>query len=484
MEVCDCNEEMINITQESLEESESYFQKKSEENPFISIDDNNFSKDNTDAINAQFYKDSLNDIPKPIKINKNEKGRFDINSLPKCQLPIKIDYSANINNMINDGRKVLQNIVKPHEQKSVIANQNHDLKQLALAKSKLNWYGVEIPLEIRLTHINTVTQGLTHIIFPIKLVNTDEKETFCNTKENFSNLISSYIISKIGNEITNLTKSDLVSKIGNEVDNLSKSDIVSKIGNEINNLSNIGNLTKSDIVSKIGNEIDNLSKSDIVSKIGNEITNLSKSDIASKLRNEIDNLSKSDIVSKIGNEITNLSKSDIISKIGNEITNLSNIGNLTKSDIVSKIGNEINNLSKSDVAFKIGNEIRNLLKSDISTKIGNEIRKLSPSEVVDKVKEIDNKLPNIELDKLDLKSIITTNNVNLEGLNKKLENMNFNEIATKFNNQKFSLNDINSLLNLNTLVENTENIPTYNCCAPNYGNVVNINNSYGFQLFY
>jgi len=141
-ENCGCNEKMTNIVQESLEESEQYFQKKTKQNPFISINDNNFSKDNTAAINAQLYKESLNDIPKTIKIEKNQKGRFDINSLPQCKLSIKIDYSTNINNMINDGRKIIQDIVKPHEQKSVIADQKHDLKQLSLTKSKLNWHGV------------------------------------------------------------------------------------------------------------------------------------------------------------------------------------------------------------------------------------------------------------------------------------------------------------------------------------------------------
>jgi len=327
--------------------------------------------------------------------------------------------------MINDGRKIIQDIVKPHEQKSVIADQKHDLKQLSLTKSKLNWHGVEIPLEIRLTHINTVTQGLTHIIFPIKLVDTNEQETFYNTIEDFSDLLNSDVISKLGNELNNLSKSDVISKLGNELNNLSKSDVVSKLGNEINNLS----------------------KSDVVSKLGNELNNLSKSD----------------------NELNYLAKFDIISKIGNEINNLS------KSDIISKIDNEINNLSKSDVAFKIGNEIRNLLKSDISTKIANKIRKLSPSEIITKVEEISNKLPDIKLDKLDLKSVITTANVNLEKLNKKLKDMNFNQIVTKFNNQQFSLNDIHSLLNLNTLVEDTENIPKYNCCAQNYGKIANIN---------
>jgi hypothetical protein len=477
MEDCACNEKMINITQESLEESESYFEKKSKENPFISINDNNFSDDNTDAINAQFYKDSLNDIPKVIKIKKDQKGRFDINSLPKCQLPIKINYSSNINNMINDGRKVVQDMVKPNEQKSVIANQKHDLRQFALTKSKLNWYGDEIPLEIRLTHLNTDTQGFTHIIFPIKLVNKDEKES--NTIEEFSNFLDLDIVSKLGNEIVNLSKADIVSKLGNEINNLSKADLVSKIGNEINNLS------KADIVSKLGNEINNLSNSELVSKLGNEITNLSKADLITKLGNEINNLSKADLVSKIGNEINNLSKADIVSKLSNEINNLSRsdviskigneITNLSKSDVISKIGNEINNLSKSDISFKIGNEIRNLLKSDISIKIGNEIRKLSPSEVIGKIKEIDNKLPDIKIDKLDLTSIIKTPNVNLQVLNKKLEDINFNEIVTKFDNQKFSLNDINSLLNLNTLVEDTDTIPEYNCCALNYGKVVNVN---------
>ena len=470
---CNCNEKMTNINQESLEETEAYFQRMNDQDPYISINNNNFSNDNADAINAQLYKYSLNDIPKVVKIEKNQKGRITINTLPRCKLPIKAEYSTNMNIMINNGKKIFQDMIKSEEQKSMIANERHNLRQVGWAKSRFNWHGKEIPLEIRLTHINTVTQNLTHIIFPIKLVNSKKKERFHNTIENFD------ILSKLGNEITNLTKTDIIAKVGNEINNLSKTDIISKLGNEIGNLSKtdiltkldneIDNLSKTDIISKIGNEINNLSKTNIISKIGNEINNLSKTDIIDKLGNEINNLSKTDIIAKLGNEINNLSKTDIISKIGNEIDNLS------KTDIISKIGNEIDNLSKTDITFKIGNEIRNLLKSDITTKIGNEIRKLSPFEIIDKVKEINNKLPDIKLNKLDLKSIVSNTNVNLDNLNKKLENMNFNKIAKKFNNQKFSLNDINSLLNLNTLIEDTTNIPTYNCCAPNYGKVVDIN---------
>jgi len=403
---CGCNEKMTNITQESLEETQKYFEEKNKRNPYISIDDNNFSDDNTDAINAQLYKYSLNDIPKVVKIQKNKKGRVNINTLPKCQLPIKANYSTNTNIMINDGKKIIQDMIKPNEQKSIIANESHDLKQVAWTKSKLNWYGVEIPLEIRLTHINTVTQNLTHIIFPIKLVDTDKKESFYNTIENFSNLLNFDIISKLDNEINNLSKTDLVS--------------------------NLGNLSKTDIISKLGNEINNLSKTDLISKLGNEIGNLSKTDIISKLSNEVNNLSKTDLVSKLGN--------------------------LSKTDIASKLDNEINNLSKTDIISKLSNEISNLSKK----------------EIIIKVKEIDSKLTDVKVDKLDLKSLITTN-VNLENLNKKLKDMNFNKIVKKFNNQKFSLNDINSLLNLNTLVEDKENIPTYNCCAPNFGKVINVN---------
>jgi hypothetical protein len=145
---CDCNEKMTNIVQESLQESEKYFNEKSNNDPYISISDNEFSDDNTDSINAQFYKNSINNLEELPSIKKNKSGRVNLNKLQKCTLPIKADYSANINNMVNDGKKITQDMVKSDEQKSMISNQKHDLRQISWTKSRLNWYGKKIPLEI------------------------------------------------------------------------------------------------------------------------------------------------------------------------------------------------------------------------------------------------------------------------------------------------------------------------------------------------
>ena len=163
---CDCAENMANIQQETYDETRAHFDKINEKEMYIStddlldidIDEEVLTLHNLEDVNNFSYlEDNKN------KQYKNKEGRININKLPKCKLPIKVDYKTNINNMVNDGRKVVQDMVKPAEHKSMIGNQRHNLKQVSWTKSKLNWHGEKMPLEIRLSHMNTETQQLTHI---------------------------------------------------------------------------------------------------------------------------------------------------------------------------------------------------------------------------------------------------------------------------------------------------------------------------------
>jgi hypothetical protein len=149
---------------------------------------------------------------------------------------------------------------------------------------------------------------------------------------------------------------------------------------------------------------------------------------------------------------------------------------------IKKIGNIDENKIKELVKIKLDDTIKERV-NNIVTNLVKEVPKIKnipnieKPEVAISVKEIKDKLENVNLDKLDIKQILRKKEkeeVDLEKLNQKLEKINFNEVTKDFNNQEFSLYDINSLLNLNELIKDTKNIPTYKCCTPNIGEMVNI----------
>jgi len=82
-------------------------------------------------------------------------------------------------------------------------------------------------------------------------------------------------------------------------------------------------------------------------------------------------------------------------------------------------------------------------------------------------------LSSINHNKIDVKTI--PSNVNLDDLSNKLSNSNFNSIMNQIKNVKYSISDIKNLLNLNTLLINTNIIPEYICCSPVKGELINFN---------
>lgn len=316
---------------------------------------------------------SINDVF-PNLPKKNNKKRIDLEKLPECSMPMKMKFSSNINNMMNNGNQIYQDIVTPTlgAQQSQIGNDNFNLKQISWTKSKLNWHDEEIPLEIRLTNINNNTGQLTHIIFPVKLI--DEKLT-----ESFNNTLTYPVSVQNNGEQNN--------------------------GEQLN--------------------IEQLIKNFDLNSFLNQI-------------------------------ITILSDTKLIDK------NLSNI-----KDVIEK---------NSDFLKKIKEEASKLINniSQIDPTIKNKFD-LNDPDIVSKIVNIKNKLTEDTLKKLDLSNIMNTVGIDLDKFKIILDKINFNEVAKHFENQQFSTYDINSFMNLNSLLTDKSDVPSYLCCSPNYGKVVSVN---------
>jgi len=314
----------------------------------------------------------------------NNKSRININDLPECKMPMKIQFGSNQNSLVNDGRQLVQNMTNPHEQSSIVGNKKHILKQVSWCKSNLNWYGEEMPLEIRLTNTNIDDNTVTHIVFPVKLVEQNKlKEGFADMKPlNLNNFLS---------------------------DSKTK-DALDYLGTKLN-------------IPMIKQE----KLQEIIPKNIQETT-----------------LFKS------------IQDSSLVKKIQDP-------------SLMKNIQDSVKNIQDS----KIFKNIQEIIPVNTESLLKN-ISNMNSEEVISKINSIKTQLSGINLDKLDVKEILTTDNINLKSLNKKLNDMNFNQISQNFKNQQFSLHDINSLLNLNSILQDSSVVPAYKCCGSTFGKVVNI----------
>ena len=311
---------------------------------------------------------ALSVIP-PIISNNN--SRININDLPECKMDMKIQFGSNQNSLINDGKQLVQNMTNPQDQSAVIGNKKHVLKQVSWTKSNLNWHGEEMPLEIRLTNMNIGDNSVTHIVFPVKLVDQNKlTEAFTDIKS------------------TNFN--ELVSKLSNFLSDPKTKDAMDDLGKKLN-----------------------------IPTINQEVIN----------------------------KIIPKNIQEIIPK---------NIQEIIPKDI-SKIN--------------IDSLVKNLTSTFPSLK---DIPNINSEEVISKLNNIKTQLSDINLDKLDMKQILATNDVDLKSLDKKLKDINFNQIAQNFKNEQFSLYDINSFLNLNSILKDSSVIPAYKCCGSTIGKVVNV----------
>ena len=338
----------------------------------------------------------------------NNKSRININDLPECKMPMKIKFGSNQNNLVNNGRQLLQNMTNPEDQSAVIGNKKHLLKQVSWSKSNLNWYGEEMPLEIRLTNTNLDDNSVTHIVFPVKLVDQNK------LTEGFT-------------DIKPVNFNELVSKISNFLSDPKTKDALDDLGTKLH-------------IPIIKQEI----LQEIIPK------NIQDSSLFKTIQDPtlLKNIQDSQIFKTIQDPtlLKNIQDSKIFKNIQEVIP-----------ENISKLNTEI--------------LVTNLTSTFPSLK---KIPNINSEEVITKINNIKTQLSGINLDKLDMKQILATKNVDLKSLEKKLSDVKFNQIAQNFKNEQFSLYDINSFLNLNSILKDSSVVPAYKCCGSTIGKVVNI----------
>lgn len=146
----------------------------------------NFSQNDEPSIGdiLPFEHVKLPNVPIP-KIPTLKKGeRYELLDLPFCDERFRASYSSNSNNIVNDGAKIYQDMLKPYEQKAEIGNKPQGLTQISWKKSYFSYNEKPIALELQFSHVAPSTGKVTKVIFPLSF--TPEKKT-----EGFSNTIRS-----------------------------------------------------------------------------------------------------------------------------------------------------------------------------------------------------------------------------------------------------------------------------------------------------
>lgn len=115
-------------------------------------------------------------VPKIPLLKKGEK--FEILDLPYFDELLDISYSININNIVNDGSKIYQNIVNPHTQNAKIQNVDYGLSQILWKKSYFSYNGKPVGLELQFTHVAPYNGKVTKIVFPLSFTSD-----FANTSK-------------------------------------------------------------------------------------------------------------------------------------------------------------------------------------------------------------------------------------------------------------------------------------------------------------
>jgi hypothetical protein len=123
-------------------------------------------------------------VPKIPLLKKGEK--YELLDLPYCNERFWASYSSNIQNIVNDGSKIYQDMQKPYEQKAEIGNKPQGLTQISWKKSYFSYNEKPVPLQLEFSHVVPSTGKVTKVIFPLSF--TPEKKI-----ENFATIDKTYI---------------------------------------------------------------------------------------------------------------------------------------------------------------------------------------------------------------------------------------------------------------------------------------------------
>jgi hypothetical protein len=145
----------------------------------LNLSHNNQKVEKMNSTIKPFDNQSSNLIIPKLKLLKSGE-KIEILDLPYCKKDFKVEYGSNINYILNDGKKIYQDILKPNEQQAFIDAKKQGLTQVSWKKSIFTYNNKKVPLELQLTHLDSKTGKITKIIYPLSLES--------DTKENFSNL--------------------------------------------------------------------------------------------------------------------------------------------------------------------------------------------------------------------------------------------------------------------------------------------------------
>ena len=126
-------------------------------------------------------------IPKIPLLKKGEK--YELLDLPFCDERFRASYASNTNNIVNDGSKIYQDMVKPYEQKAEIGNKPQGLTQISWKKSYFSYNGKPVGLELHFSHVAPATGKVTKVIFPLSFTPEKKKEGFANASAKNKDII-------------------------------------------------------------------------------------------------------------------------------------------------------------------------------------------------------------------------------------------------------------------------------------------------------
>ena len=125
----------------------------------------------------------LSSIP-IINIQSLKKGEtYELLDLPYCKEKFYASYSSNTNNILNDGSKIYQDMLKPYDQRAEIANKRQGLSQISWKKSYFSYNEKLVPLELQFTHVDPGTGKVTKVVFPLSFTPKKKSEGFANIIE-------------------------------------------------------------------------------------------------------------------------------------------------------------------------------------------------------------------------------------------------------------------------------------------------------------
>lgn len=137
-----------------------------------------------------FYNDekmmSLGNIPKI-----DTQPKIEITSLVKCRPILYAEYDTNYNHIINDGKKIYSDTIKPLDNRIIYDGHRYNLASIEFNKGTTTFNEKKVHLEMHLVHTSTINDYILRIVIPLSLTDVKSKVI-----ENFDNNDDFYYLNK------------------------------------------------------------------------------------------------------------------------------------------------------------------------------------------------------------------------------------------------------------------------------------------------